>query len=161
MPWKKRTHFTPAITGHRELAAANCIPIAANRPGVTKRRYESPSTVPRRSTSPPTPPPMAPRKRRGMRKLTATDPRHNRAYTRASRSTTRNIVDMVTSVLEGAPGQGQEDVLQGAAAHEDGGGLEPVARDGFHHGVAVAGVDQDAVGKALDPTGAIADPVET
>ena len=52
-----------------------------------------------------------------------------------------------------AAGQAQEDVLERRPADEDGLGLEAALVDGDRGRLAVVGVEQDAVGQALDPLG--------
>src|SRR5215213_8243435 len=96
---------------------------------------------------------MEPRNSSGASRLENTEPRHNLRKTRASRSTTRRIggVTAPSSLLERAPGQVQEDVLQGAAPHQEGGGPQPVAGEPLGGGVAVGGVDEEPVGQLLDP----------
>src|SRR5215203_4884710 len=117
--------------------------LATSRPGATNSRYVTPATSAlRSSTRPPSPTPIAPRNSSGARRLENTEPRHSRLNTRASRSTTRRRggVTGPSLLLERAPRQAEEDVLQGAAAHEDGGRAEAVPGQPLGGGVAVGGV---------------------
>src|SRR5215213_7586904 len=95
---------------------------------------------------------MAPRNRSGASRLENTEPRQSLRKTRASRSTTRRIggVTVTSLLVEGAAGQPEEDVLEGAAPHEHGGGPHPVAGEPLGGGVPVGGVDEEAVGQLLD-----------
>src|SRR5690349_15751187 len=58
-----------------------------------------------------------------------------------------------SSVDEGASGQPEEDVLERRAADEDGFGLEAPRMSCRHGRLAIVGVEQDAIGQALDPLG--------
>src|SRR5207237_10904142 len=93
---------------------------------------------------------MAARNMTGVTKLEKADPRHSLRNTMASRSRTRSMGGATaTSVLQGAPGEYQEDVLQGAPPHQYRGRPQPVAGDKLGRAVAVPRVHQDPVGQHL------------
>src|SRR5438309_683725 len=71
---------------------------------------------------------------------------HMARKTNASRSATRILGGVVTRVLvlEGPGGEGQEDVLQRAAAHEDGRRLQALGPHLLLRRVTVGGVHEDA-----------------
>src|ERR1039458_3569526 len=118
-------------------------------------------------TSWPTPKPIAPRYSRGNRKLEVIEPRHVRAQNAAwyqsarlhgahprrgcaaPRSVRTSGVAAI-SVHQRAPGEAQEDVLEGRAANERTLRREPARVDGRECLVAVADVEKEAVGQLLD-----------
>ena len=92
----------------------------------------SPSTLPVCAfTRPPRPSPIAARKSTGLRNVENTTPRHSRANTRASRSTTRNDRRRRHRrlVLERAAGEDQEHVFEARPPHEHRRRADAVARD--------------------------------
>src|SRR5258706_6614800 len=78
-------------------------------------------------------------------------PCQRRLKMRASRSTTRSMGRlMVASLLQRAPGEGEEHVLERAPPHVRRLDVDPAGRELLQRGVAVARVDDDPVGHVLD-----------
>src|SRR5438876_9937119 len=95
---------------------------------------------------------MAARNISGVTKLEKAVPRHSLRKMRASRSTTRSMAGacILGSVLEGAPGEQEEHVLESAAAHQHRLGMDAVAADARHGGVAIGRGHEDAGGEPVD-----------
>src|SRR4051794_30630064 len=131
--------------------AACCIIDATSIPGATNCRYDNPPTDrPLSSMTPPSPSPIAARKRRGIRTEEIAHPLSQTLRSKwMSRSVMRVACTFNRLFLQRAAGEQQEDVLQRAAAHEDRLRSQAVFGEHADRGFAVAGVDEHAVGQAL------------
>src|SRR5713101_2337006 len=108
-------------------------------------------------TRPPSPSPMAARKSTGVTKLENTVPRQRRRKTRASRSTTRMIGGVATSVHQDAASQSQEHVLERGAPYESRHRLHACAVQRREGGIAVVGVNEDAIRQRFDAISQLAE----
>src|SRR5258708_3284438 len=94
---------------------------------------------------------MATRYSAGCTNAEKARPCHRRLKTRASRSTTRSIGRLiVASLLQRAPGEREEHVLERAPPHVGGLDADPARRKLSQRGAAVTRVDDDPVGDVLD-----------
>src|SRR6188768_3964128 len=109
------------------------------------------------STKVPRPRPMASRNITGARNVVNRPPRHVRRYTISWCSRTRREC-FIALLDEGAAGEPQEDILEGAAPDQDLLRAQAALMDGDGGRVAVGGVEQQSVGKGLD---ALCKPVES
>src|ERR1700716_2958547 len=85
-----RSHMIFPRIGHVHSPAAVCMVVAASSPGARKSIYGTPPTPPEpRFTRPPSPRPIAAKKKRGVKNDRVVEPRHTRLKTAALCSTTR------------------------------------------------------------------------
>ena len=78
MAWKTRFHSSPAMTGNIDSNAADCMAVAASRPGARKTRYGTPPSALGFETYEPSPIPIAARNMTGERNDEKIDARNVR-----------------------------------------------------------------------------------
>src|SRR5258706_11584566 len=123
--------------------AADCMTVAASKPGARNCRYVSPPNAapPDRSMYPPSPTPIAVRNSSGLRNDVKTDERNVRRYWTARCSMT--WVRPATGLLDqGAAGQPQEDVLEGRSPDENRLRLQAALVGGDRDRLAVVGIEE-------------------
>ena len=161
-PWNWRIHFTPPSTGHIDSAGRELHRARDEQPG--RDEVEIGEAVDRsrcaRSTRPPRPMPIAARYRAGWTNVLNARPRQSRRYTSASRSTTRNSGGVDTAGSQSSsvrPVRIKNTSSRLARRTSTDAGSKPSLDDRARGGVAVVGVDENAVGEGLDP---ISEPLE-